>query len=127
MFGKNLTFFDLLDVERTCTCEFSLSVVQEPKHGMSKFVLHKMDKVRWHAIVSFYAIFVSFLVQGVRASEGPSLWQLLSIAPISGFVGYITNVLALKMTFFPVEFFGIKLLLLKNQPFGLFGWQGCVS
>ncbi len=42
---------------------------------------------------------------------------LLSIPVISGLVGYGTNVLALKMTFYPLKFFGIP-------PF--FGWQGIV-
>ena len=34
---------------------------------------------------------------------------------ISGLIGYITNVLSIKMTFYPIDFVGIK-------PF--FGWQG---
>ena len=34
---------------------------------------------------------------------------------ISGLIGYITNVLSIKMTFYPLDFVGIK-------PF--FGWQG---
>ena len=34
---------------------------------------------------------------------------------ISGLIGYVTNVLSIKMTFYPIDFVGIK-------PFG--GWQG---
>ena len=30
------------------------------------------------------------------------------------------------MTFHPVDFFGIELFRLKNQPWGLFGWQGII-
>ena len=45
---------------------------------------------------------------------------------IDGFVGYITNVLALQMTFAPLEFVGIQLFRLPGQPWGLFGWQGII-
>ena len=41
-------------------------------------------------------------------------------------VGYITNVLALEMTFNPIEFFGPELFRIKNQPWGFFGWQGII-
>lgn len=53
-------------------------------------------------------------------------WQFALIPPISGLVGMGTNVLALKMTFYPVEFFGIPIFLVKEQPMGLFGWQGII-
>ncbi|CAN0248089.1 unnamed protein product [Hapterophycus canaliculatus] len=42
---------------------------------------------------------------------------------ISGIVGYATNILALKMTFFPVEFWGIKIWQPEDQPLGCIGWQ----
>mmetsp|Transcript_70961 Transcript_70961/g.199027 ORF Transcript_70961/g.199027 Transcript_70961/m.199027 type:complete len:430 (+) Transcript_70961:3866-5155(+) len=45
---------------------------------------------------------------------------------ISGFVGYITNVIALKMTFYPLEFWPLKVWQPEDQPFGLFGWQGII-
>ena len=74
------------------------------------------------------ALILSTLPLAVFALEinpgGHEWWSFLTLAPISGFVGYITNVMALKMTFYPVEFFGIPLILIKEQPFGLFGWQG---
>ena len=35
---------------------------------------------------------------------------------ISGLIGWITNVLAVKMTFYPIDYFGIR-------PFG---WQGII-
>ncbi|TQV76601.1 DUF445 family protein [Aliikangiella marina] len=42
---------------------------------------------------------------------------LLLIPVISAFVGYITNYLAVKMMFYPLEFVGIK---------PIFGWQGLI-
>ena len=53
-------------------------------------------------------------------------WQFAIIPPLGGFVGWFTNVLALKMTFYPVEFIGIPFILFKNQPVGFFGWQGII-
>jgi uncharacterized membrane protein YheB (UPF0754 family) len=47
-----------------------------------------------------------------------NMWLYLSMPITSGFVGYITNVIALKMMFHPLEFFGIK------PPY--LGWQGIV-
>ncbi len=46
-----------------------------------------------------------------------TLLQFISIPIISGIVGWGTNVLALKMTFYPLEFWGIK-------PY--IGWQGII-
>jgi len=46
-----------------------------------------------------------------------TLLQYISIPIVSGIVGWGTNVLALKMTFYPLEFWGIK-------PF--LGWQGII-
>lgn len=48
------------------------------------------------------------------------------IPPIAGVVGYITNVLALQMTFSPLEFWGIEIWRYKDEPWGLFGWQGII-
>jgi uncharacterized membrane protein YheB (UPF0754 family) len=53
-------------------------------------------------------------------------WQYFIIPWVAGLVGYVTNVLALEMTFYPVEFWGIELFRLKNEPWGLFGWQGII-
>lgn len=75
-------------------------------------------------------LFISFLplVYAIEfnAKEYP-FYIFLIIAPIGGFVGWLTNVLALKMTFFPVNFVGVPFVRFKNQPFGLFGWQGYVK
>ena len=48
------------------------------------------------------------------------------ILPSAGVIGYVTNVLALEMTFKPIEFFGPEIFRIKNQPWGLFGWQGII-
>lgn len=40
-------------------------------------------------------------------------------------IRYVTNIIALKMTFYPLEFWPpqLKIWQPKEQPFGLFGWQ----
>mmetsp|Transcript_24240 Transcript_24240/g.67150 ORF Transcript_24240/g.67150 Transcript_24240/m.67150 type:complete len:410 (+) Transcript_24240:124-1353(+) len=54
-------------------------------------------------------------------------WYLYVLIPIiDGAVGYFTNVLALQMTFAPLEFVGIPIIRFEEQPFGLFGWQGII-
>mmetsp|Transcript_26205 Transcript_26205/g.83759 ORF Transcript_26205/g.83759 Transcript_26205/m.83759 type:complete len:460 (-) Transcript_26205:361-1740(-) len=56
------------------------------------------------------------------------IWMYCLIPIFSAIVGYATNVLALKMTFYPLEFWPpqLKLWQPKDQPFGLFGWQGII-
>ncbi len=51
-------------------------------------------------------------------------WTYVLIPNIAGIVGYGTNAIALEMTLYPLEFVGIKLFRLENEPWGLFGWQG---
>ncbi|MEQ1439385.1 DUF445 family protein [Fontimonas sp. SYSU GA230001] len=46
------------------------------------------------------------------------IWLYLSMPITSGIVGYVTNVIAIKMMFYPLEFLGIK------PPF--LGWQGII-
>jgi len=61
------------------------------------------------------------------AGVGNYEWWKYAIMPLmSGIVGWFTNVLALEMTFRPVEFFGVELFRLKDQPWGFFGWQGII-
>jgi uncharacterized membrane protein YheB (UPF0754 family) len=48
-------------------------------------------------------------------------WQLLFLPLIAGIIGWGTNVLALKMTFYPLEFIGIRW-----KKYKIFGWQGIV-
>lgn len=53
-------------------------------------------------------------------------WEYMLMPFMSGIIGWGTNVLALWMTFNPVEFFGVELFRIKDQPWGLFGWQGII-
>ena len=36
------------------------------------------------------------------------------------------NVLALWLTFYPIEFWGIEIFRLKDEPWGIIGWQGII-
>ena len=54
------------------------------------------------------------------------LWTYVIIPFIAGAVGYVTNVVALQMTFFPIQYCGLSLYRLPNEPWGLFGWQGII-
>lgn len=49
--------------------------------------------------------------------DGTALWKLATIPVVAGLIGYVTNWLAVRMTFHPLEFLGIR-------PW--FGWQGIV-
>lgn len=53
-------------------------------------------------------------------------WEYFLIPWIAGAVGYVTNVLALQLTFYPLEFWGIEIFRLKNEPWGIIGWQGII-
>ena len=53
-------------------------------------------------------------------------WEYFLIPWIAAFVGYITNVFALEMTFWPLKFFGCEFYRYKDEPWGLFGWQGII-
>jgi len=53
-------------------------------------------------------------------------WEYFLIPWIAGAVGYFTNVIALQMTFSPIEFFGWEVWRYKDEPWGLFGWQGII-
>jgi uncharacterized membrane protein YheB (UPF0754 family) len=53
-------------------------------------------------------------------------WEYFIMPWMAGFVGWGTNVLALKMTFLPIEYVGISLFRMNEQPWGLFGWQGII-
>lgn len=45
---------------------------------------------------------------------------------VSALIGWFTNKVALKMTFYPYTFWGWEVKRFHNQPVGLFGWQGIV-
>lgn len=54
----------------------------------------------------------------------PDIWLYLIIPFTAAFMGWATNVIALKMTFYPVNFIGVKAE--KNEWFGIkpLGWRG---
>ena len=60
------------------------------------------------------------------AESENSVWLYVTIPVISALVGYVTNVVALKMTFYPLEFVGPRIYQPEGQPFGFFGWQGII-
>lgn len=47
----------------------------------------------------------------------PDFWKYVSIPFIAGTVGWVTNWMAVQMTFYPLEFLGVK---------PIFGWQGII-
>jgi len=53
-------------------------------------------------------------------------WEYFLIPWIAGAVGYVTNVAALQMTFYPLEFWGIPIFRIKDEPWGIIGWQGII-
>eukprot|EP01025_Chloroclados_australasicus_P012450 TRINITY_DN15732_c0_g1_i1.p2 TRINITY_DN15732_c0_g1~~TRINITY_DN15732_c0_g1_i1.p2 ORF type:complete len:370 (-),score=14.09 TRINITY_DN15732_c0_g1_i1:73-1182(-) len=56
-----------------------------------------------------------------------SNWWIYVIIPvISALVGYFTNALAIQMSFWPLDFIGIKIWQPKGSPFGIIGWQGII-
>ena len=57
------------------------------------------------------------MLQAILADFQQNFWLYSSIPFISGFIGYVTKVVAIKMMFAPLEFVGIK---------PIFGWQGIV-
>lgn len=57
------------------------------------------------------------MLQEIIADFHQHLWLYISIPFISGFIGYVTKIIAIQMMFAPLEFKGIK-------PF--IGWQGIV-
>ncbi|MEM7049804.1 MAG: hypothetical protein AAF604_09095 [Acidobacteriota bacterium] len=49
--------------------------------------------------------------------KNPDFWRLVSIPVVAGLVGWWTNWLAVKLTFQPLEFIGLR---------PIFGWQGII-
>mmetsp|Transcript_11667 Transcript_11667/g.12979 ORF Transcript_11667/g.12979 Transcript_11667/m.12979 type:complete len:417 (+) Transcript_11667:163-1413(+) len=54
------------------------------------------------------------------------IWKYVIMPFMSGIVGWATNWLALVMTFKPIEYLGVDWFRVKEQPWGLFGWQGII-
>lgn len=58
------------------------------------------------------------MIANAWANFQADFWFYLSMPFVAGMIGYVTNVIAIKMMFYPLEFFGIK------EPW--LGWQGIV-
>ncbi|MEJ2668886.1 MAG: hypothetical protein P8077_01025, partial [Gammaproteobacteria bacterium] len=63
------------------------------------------------------SLFETFLHTTYTALTGPDWLKFWSIPLLASFIGWFTNWLAIKMTFWPIEFIGIKPWI---------GWQGIV-
>lgn len=50
----------------------------------------------------------------------------MTIPLVAAFVGYFTNWVGVKMIFYPINFWGIKVKRWPETPLGLVGWQGIV-
>lgn len=57
------------------------------------------------------------MLEAAWAHVQANLWLYLSIPITSGMIGYVTNVVAIQMMFYPIEFLGLKPYL---------GWQGII-
>jgi uncharacterized membrane protein YheB (UPF0754 family) len=66
----------------------------------------------WQEIIAFFQDKIAFFNE--------NMWLYLSIPFISGFIGYITKVVAVQMMFAPMDFKGFRILGLP------IGWQGIV-
>lgn len=56
-----------------------------------------------------------------------SNWKAYGAIPlVAGFVGWLTNYLAVQMIFFPIKWRGIPFYRVEGEPLGLIGWQGIV-
>jgi len=45
---------------------------------------------------------------------------------VAGFVGWLTNYLAVQMIFYPIRWRGIPFYRVEGEPLGCFGWQGII-
>eukprot|EP00958_Prasinococcus_capsulatus_P022090 scaffold3068_cov401-Prasinococcus_capsulatus_cf.AAC.24 len=53
-------------------------------------------------------------------------WAFIVIPLMSGVVGFITNVVAVQMTFYPIKMWPLSLWAPKGSPIGILGWQGII-
>ena len=108
----------------------------------------RVARARWAGAVSLYVATIAFVAfhsirNGANGDEATTtgrrllassdlastLWKYFIIPPVAALVGWGTNVVALKMTFYPLEFFPsfLQFAQPKGQPFGLLGgWQGII-
>ena len=58
-----------------------------------------------------------------------NIWLYITVPISAAIIGWSTNVVALLLTFWPLEFTGINIsrnFCGKKQPIGLLGWQGII-
>ncbi|KAL7452981.1 hypothetical protein ACHAWC_004689 [Mediolabrus comicus] len=56
-----------------------------------------------------------------------SNWKAYTAIPfVAGFVGWLTNYLAVQMIFYPIRWRGLPIYRVEGEPLGLLGWQGIV-
>ncbi|KAL7541568.1 hypothetical protein ACHAXR_011034 [Thalassiosira sp. AJA248-18] len=54
-------------------------------------------------------------------------WKAYSLIPlVAGFVGWLTNYLAVQMIFYPIRWRGLPIYKIEGEPLGLIGWQGII-
>jgi uncharacterized membrane protein YheB (UPF0754 family) len=67
--------------------------------------------------------------EGAPCVGSTNFWKYITVPFVAGLIGYGTNVVALILTFYPVDFVGWEYKRFacgKGQPIGCFGWQGII-
>ena len=74
------------------------------------------------------AVPVRLLLEMAPPGADDEFYLYLIMPIMSGIIGWGTNWLALKMTFYPLEFQPsmLRFYQIPDSPFGLFGWQGII-
>ena len=71
------------------------------------------------------SLFRRFLGHGITTFM--SNWKAYAAIPfVAGFVGWLTNYLAVQMIFYPIRWRGLPIYRVEGEPLGLLGWQGIV-
>jgi len=77
------------------------------------------------ASASAFSAFKGLAARGVTTFM--SNWKMYGAIPlIAGFVGWVTNYLAVQMIFYPIQWRGLPIWRKEGEPMGFLGWQGIV-
>ena len=122
---------------RTVVLSLVLGAVHASAHGLHRRLLRQDD--HHHAADEFGGGFEQRWGRSLLGSSDDAdklakgsdthIAFYVIIPFVSAVVGYVTNVVALQMTFYPLEFTPsqLKFAQLEGQPFGLLGgWQGII-
>lgn len=122
---------------RTIVLSLVLGAVHASAHGLHRRLLRQDD--HHHAADEFGGGFEQRWGRSLLGSSDDAdklskgsdthIAFYVIIPFVSAVVGYVTNVVALQMTFYPLEFTPsqLKFAQLEGQPFGLLGgWQGII-